>query len=62
MSESIPEVTRLPQSPSKAIKLGDGKLILMGDFNPFSLSKEERELLYELVDKMYEFEAKPSQE
>jgi hypothetical protein len=57
-----PPVTNVPQQAnySKVIRLprASGVLTLSGDFDPLALRGEERELVYRIIDIMWEFENK----
>lgn len=40
---------------TKSINIGNGKLTLIATFNPFELSKTERDLVYKIVDSLQDY-------
>jgi len=51
-----------PGTLMKSIAIGDGELTLTATFNPFALTKDEREVVYSIIDQMTAFESSVSAE
>lgn len=45
-----------------SLPVAKGTLTLSGSFNPFQLIGEERDLVYQIIDKMNEYEQKAKTE